>query len=78
MSTLELRSRLHELIDATKSDELLQRLYELLHGWASDKESAVWATLTEADRNRVLKAYATAMDPRKLSATEDVLKRRKA
>jgi len=78
MSTLELRSRLHELIEATKSEELLLRLYELLQGWGSGHESGVWAKLTEAERNRVLKAYSTAMDPRNLSTTEDVLKRRKA
>ncbi len=77
MSTLELRSRLHELIEATKSEELLQRLYELLHGWGSEQERGVWARLTEAERNRVLKAYSTAMDPRNLSTTEEVLKRRK-
>lgn len=78
MSTLELRSRLHEPIDATKSEELLQRLYELLHGWGGEKESGVWSNLTEEESTRVLKAYSTAMDPRNLSTTEDVLKRRKA
>lgn len=76
MSTLELRSRLHELIDATKSEEFLQRLYDLLSGQEKDQESGVWSSLSEADRERVLKAYSTSLDPRNLSTTEAVMKRR--
>lgn len=77
MSTLELRSRLHELIDATKSEEFLQRLYELLSGQEKEQGTGVWSSLSEADRERVLKAYSTSLDPRNLSTTEAVMKRRK-
>lgn len=77
MGTLELRSRLHELIDATKSEEFLLRLYEPLRGQEKEQEAGVWYSLTEADRERVLKAYSTSLDPRNLSTTEAEVKRRK-
>jgi len=77
MTSLELRSRLHALIDSLKSDELLQRVHDLLAGSGEGKGEGVWASLTEVERERVLKAYSTAMDPRKLSNTEEVMKRRK-
>lgn len=77
MMSLELRSRLHALIDPLKSEELLQRVHDLLAGSGQGKGEGVWASLSEAERERVLKAYSTAMDPRTLSSTEEVMKRRK-
>jgi hypothetical protein len=76
MTSLELRSRLHALIDSLKSEELLQRVHDLLAGSGEGKGEGVWATLSEAERERVLKAYSTAMDSRKLSSTEEVIARR--
>lgn len=77
MTSMELRSRLHALIDSLKSEELLQRVHDLLAGSGEGKGEGVWASLSEAERERVLKAYSTAMDHRKLSNTEEVMKRRK-
>jgi hypothetical protein len=77
MTSLELRSRLHALIDSLKSEELLQRVHDLLAGSGEGKGEGVWATLSEAERERVLKAYSTAMDSRKLSSTDEVMKRRR-
>jgi hypothetical protein len=76
MTSLELRSRLHALIDSLKSEELLQRVHDLLAGSGEGKGEGVWATLSEAERERVLNAYSTAMDSRKLSSTEEVIARR--
>lgn len=76
MTSLELRSRLHALIDSLKSEELLQRVHDLLADSGEGKGEGVWATLSEAERERVLKAYSTAMDSRKLSSTEEVIARR--
>ena len=76
MTSLELRSRLHALIDSLKSEELLQRVHDLLADSGEGKGEGVWATLSETERERVLKAYSTAMDSRKLSSTEEVIARR--
>ena len=78
MTSLELRSRLHAMIDSLKSEELLQRVHDLLAGSGEGKGEGVWATLSEAERERVLKAYASSLDPQNLSSTEEVMKRRKA
>ncbi len=78
MTSLELRSRLHAMIDSLKSEELLQRVHDLLAGSGEGKGEGVWATLSEAERERVLKAYASSLDPQNLSSTEELMKRRKA
>jgi hypothetical protein len=77
MSPIELRDRVHSLIDAVKSEELLQRIHDLLAGSGEGMGSGVWASMTEAQRERVLVAYASSLDPSKLSSTEEVMKRRK-
>lgn len=63
MTSLELRSRLHALIDSLKSEELLQRVHDLLAGSGEGNREGVWAILSEAERERVLKAYASSLDP---------------
>jgi hypothetical protein len=77
MSTVELRTRLHALIDSLKSDELLQRVHDLLEGSGEARGEGVWASMTDAQRERVLKAYTSSLDLHNLSSTEDVMKRRK-
>lgn len=77
MSPFELRTRIHTLIDAVKRDELLQRIHDLLAGSGEAKGTGVWASMTEAQRERVMMAYSSSLDPRNLSPTKDVLKRRK-
>jgi hypothetical protein len=77
MTSVELRSKLHALIDSLKSEELLQRVHDLLAGSAEGRGEGVWASMTEAQQDRVLKAYASSLDPRSLSSTEAVVKRRK-
>jgi hypothetical protein len=78
MTSLELRSRLHALIDSLKSEELLQRVHDLLEGSGEAKGEGVWASMSDIQRERVLKAYASSLDPQNLSSTEEVMKRRKA
>ncbi len=77
MSTVELRTRLHTLIDSLNNEELLQRVHDLLAGSGEARGEGVWAAMTDEQGERVLKAYASSMDPRNLSATEEVLKRRR-
>lgn len=78
MTSLELRSRLHALIDSLKSEELLQRVHDLLEGSGEATGEGVWASMSDIQRERVLKAYASSLDPQNLSSTEEVMKRRKA
>lgn len=75
MNTFELRSKFHALIDSFKNEELLERVYELLAGSSDQSGSGVWPTLTDAQRERVLKAYETSFDAHKLSSTAEVMKR---
>ena len=78
MTTTELRSKLHTMIDSLKSEDLLQRVHDLLAGGGEVRGEGVWATMSEDQRQRVLKAYATSFDATKLASTKEVMKRRKA
>jgi len=50
---------------------LLQRIHDLLSGGGEAKGGGVWATMTEGQRERVLKAYASSFDVSNLSSTEE-------
>lgn len=78
MTSTELRSRVHALIDSVRSDELLTHIHDLLSGTGGTKDTGIWATMTDAQRERVMKAYAASFDPANLSTTDEVMKRRKA
>ena len=77
MSSLDLRTRLHSLIDAVKSEELLQRLDELLSRSNEMESAGVWAGMSEAQRERVMTAYRSSLDASNLIPTAEALKRRK-
>jgi hypothetical protein len=49
-----------------------------LEGSGEAKGEGVWASMSDVQRERVLKAYASSLDPQNLSSTEEVMKRRKA
>jgi hypothetical protein len=78
MTTIELRSKLHALIDSFQNEELLERVYDLLARTKEVRNQGVWSTMTEDQRERVLKAYETSFDVGKLSTTDQVMKRGKA
>lgn len=78
MTSIELRARIHSLIDSLKSEELLQRVHDLLAGNGEVKGEGVWATMTEVQREQVMRAYTASLDGTNLSSTKDVMKRRKA
>ncbi len=78
MTAIELRTRIHTLVDSLRSEELLQRIHDLLANSGEASGTGAWATMTEAQRERVLRAYASSMDASGLSSTEEVMKRRKA
>ncbi len=77
MSTsIELRTRLHALIDQVKSDELLRRLQDLLTRSKDAEEKGIWSTLTAEQQDQVMKAYASSFDLSGLKPTSQILKRR--
>ncbi len=75
-ASIELRARLHALIDQVKSDELLHRLQELLTRSNEMEERGIWPTLTAEQQEQVMKAYASSFDLSGLKPTAEILKRR--
>ena len=78
MTAIELRSKLHALIDSLQNEETLKRMHDLLVGSSNTRDKSAWSTMTEEQKERVLKAYETSFDVGKLSTTDQVLKRGKA
>ncbi|QQR85673.1 MAG: hypothetical protein IPJ76_13815 [Flavobacteriales bacterium] len=78
MTSIELRSSIHKLVDSIKSEEMLKRIHELLASSGESGAQGVWQMLTDAQRERVLAAYTSSLDPNNLSTTDEVMKRRKA
>ena len=77
MTTIQLRDRIHLLVDAVKSEELLQRLHELLVATSRTEASGVWADMSDEQRERVMLAYRSSVDEANLTSTEDVMKRKR-
>ena len=75
-ASIELRARLHALIDQIKSDELLHRLQERLTRSKEAEEKGIWSTLTVEQQEQVMKAYASSFDLTGLKPTSEILKRR--
>lgn len=73
MITPELRRRLHALSDGLEGDHLLEQIYELLSGMQQGQ--GIWADLSEAERQRVLRSYRSALTGKGLSTTEEVMSR---
>lgn len=57
MSTVELKSNMHALIDRIESDELLQSVYDFLLIKERSKPGKLWESLTEEQKKEVLLAY---------------------
>jgi hypothetical protein len=77
MSTsIELRAKLHRLIDAIKSEELLARLQEFLSRSTGSEETGIWSRMSPEQQARVMNAYASSFDKAALKPTSAVLKRK--
>ncbi|WP_144017285.1 hypothetical protein [Ekhidna lutea] len=54
MSTVELKSNLHQLIDDIQNTKLLESLHDLLSESKNAKAGTLWNSLTESQRNEVM------------------------
>ncbi|MDY0343402.1 MAG: hypothetical protein RBR28_07505 [Lentimicrobium sp.] len=54
MSTLDIKTSLHKLIDKIDNGVVLSRLYEILEKAFTIKDGSLWNTLTEEERQELL------------------------
>jgi hypothetical protein len=74
MSTTELKSELHNIVDRIQDERLLQVVYHFLSQRENSEEGLMWKSLTEEQRKEVLLAYEESEDERNLIDWEEVKK----
>ena len=66
MSTADLKSSIHKIIDGIQSEQLLQAIYDFLKVRESNKPGQLWDSLTEEQKQEVLLAYEESEDDNNL------------
>jgi hypothetical protein len=77
MGTVELKSNLHELIDKIDNPNLLQSLYDILSVCSNSQPGAMWKSLSDDQKDEVLKAYEESNDPENLIPHSEMKKSNK-
>lgn len=74
MSTAELKSHLHQMVEKIEDERLLQAILSLLKESQNSEESSRWNSLTEEQKKEVLAAFDESEDEANLIDDEDVWK----
>jgi len=77
METIDLRSNIHKIVDGIRSEQSLQKLYDFLKVWDTNKHDQLWDSLTEKQKQEVLLAYSESENEDDLIARENVFKQNK-
>ncbi|MEQ6168847.1 MULTISPECIES: hypothetical protein [unclassified Ekhidna] len=77
MSTVELKSNLHQLIDDIQNTKLLESLHDLLSERKNAKAGTLWNSLTESQRKEVLDACEESESPENLTVHSEILRKYK-
>jgi hypothetical protein len=77
METIDLRSNIHKIVDGIQSEQSLQKLYNFLKVWDTNKPGQLWDSLTEKQKQEVLLAYGESENEDDLIARENVFKQTK-
>ena len=77
MSTIELKSNLHKIVDKIENEQLLQTIYDFLKLKENSQEGQIWKSLTEDQKKEVYLSYQESEDDGNLISWEDVNKETK-
>lgn len=75
MSTIELKSDLHKIVDKIENEQLLRAIYDFLKQGENEQEGQIWNTLTEEQKNEVYLSYKESQDDKNLIDWETVKKK---
>ena len=75
MSTLELKSDLHKILEKIDNEQLLRALYDFLKQRENAQEGQIWKTLTEEQKKEVYLSYEESKNDDNLIDWEDVKKK---
>lgn len=74
MSTVELKSDLHKILDSIDNEQLLRTIYDFLKQREGAPEGEFWKTLTEAQKREVYLSYGESLDDDNLIDWEEIKK----
>ena len=75
MSTLELKSNLHKIVDKIDNEQLLQTIYDFLKLSENSLEGQIWKSLTEEQKKEVYLSYQESEDDKNLVSWDKVHKK---
>ena len=74
MTSIDLKSSLHKIVDKIDNEELLRTIYDFLKLRENSKEGRIWKSLTEDQRKEVFLSYKESEDDNNLISWEEVKK----
>jgi len=77
MSTIELKSNIHHIVDRIQNEELLQAIYDFLKVKEDHKSGELWKSLTKEQKEEVFLAFEESEDEANLIDRETFFKGRK-
>ena len=75
MSTIELKSNLHKIVDKIDNEQLLQTIYDFLKLSENSQEGQIWKSLTEEQKKEVYLSCQESEDDRNLVSWDEVNKK---
>jgi len=67
-----IKQKLHDLIEKSDNESLLNQVYELIYKKNSSKEGDLWSQLTSEQQAEVLLSLEESNDPNNLISQEEV------
>ena len=74
MSTLELKSNIHKIVETIQNEQILQTIYDFLNTNKNNESAKLWETLTDVQKNEVLLAYSESEDENNLIDGDEIFK----
>lgn len=68
MTTLELKTKFHKLIDNINNDDVLSKFYEMLSKANEVKEGSLWNRLTDEEQQELILLEKESHNPDNLTA----------
>ena len=77
MSTTEIKTNLHKIVDRIEDERLLRVIYDFLEVREKSNEGQLWKTLTTEQQQEVLQVYEDSENDSNLIDDEDVWRKLK-
>lgn len=77
MSTIKLKSNIHNIVDRIQNEELLQTIYDFLKVKETNQSGGLWKSLTKEQKEEVYLSFEESEDDSNLIDKESFFKRTK-